>query len=320
MRALILILLMVALIQTVSAYECADLGNVKIASYEVQQGYVIFSVYANDIPFKPNEEWTTQTFVLDSFGQKYTLTVKGRAEGTFGVYKHFYVNLTYPNGTVKSFELNKRVLSLGDYDIKIQYYATEFDFLDLDVFIQLDPLDASFNAPSASYRIEDFVIFNKIQFVSDQEAHLKLYYTTAEHWQEIEEAYESGDWLAIIGLQGEQVGNLANQVYGAVCSVPYVGDYACKALDVAGQSVELVMGVFYWIKLIFIDNGLLVFTLFEAMTLAYSALQSRDIFQFYRLYIKTHKALFEFIVDMLRKIIQIFTSIVQAIGSLIPFT
>ncbi|RLF02007.1 MAG: hypothetical protein DRJ64_09830 [Thermoprotei archaeon] len=319
MRAVILLFIAIALIQTASAYEHADLGSTKTTVYEVPQGYVIFSVYANDIPFKPNEEWSTQTFHLNAFGQTYVLTVKGRAEGVYGAYKHFYVNLTYPNGTVETREFVDIAFAAADYDIKVQYVAEELDWVDVDVYIVLNPFDAATEQPE-TFTLSDVVPLNKVTFTSDQEAHVIVYFTTAEHWQEIVEAFESGDIAGIVGFAGEQAGNVGWQVYGALCSVPYVGEYACTALDVAGQSVGLVTDVFYWLKFIFIDNGLLFFTLFEALVLAYAALTSWDIFVFFRRYADAHRALFTFIIGIIRATVQIFTSLIQAIGSIIPFT
>jgi len=310
MRILLFFAMLLLLLNTVSAYQQVDMGRVKQSSFTVPQGYVIFSVYANDIPFKPNEEWTTQTFILDSFDQKYTLTVKGRAEGLFGVYKHFYINLTYPNGTVVSKELNERVLSINDFDIKIQYYATEFDFIyELDVFIQLDPFDASFNAPSEKYKIEELIPFSKVYFISDQEAHLKLYYTTYEHWQEIKDAYESGDWLAIIGLQGEHIGNLVNELKEAAKNIPGAG----MVIETFDSLYFIFSGGLYYIKLIFVDNGLLTFALFEAFALAFAAGTSRDFYAFVRKYINWHVALFEFALGIVRTFVDIVSKVVQAL-------
>ena len=319
MRILTIVILVLLTLQTVSAYEYADLGNVKTANYEVPKDYVIFSVYANDLTFKPNEEWSQQTFIFDAFGQKYTLMVKGRAEGTFGAWKHFYVNLTYPNGTIESREFTDVAFMASDYDIKIQYVAEELDWVDVDVYVVLTPFGASTEQP-ATFTLSDVVPLSKVTFTSDQEAHLVVYYTTADHWEEIVDAFESGNLAGIIGFAGEQASNVGNQVYGAICSAPYVGTYACSVLDIAGVLVGLVMDTFYWFKFIFVDNGLLFFTLFEALVLAYTALTSRDIFVFFRRYIDVHKAMFSFLVGVVRAIIQIFTSIIQAIGSLIPFT
>jgi len=87
-------------------------------------------------------------------------------------------------------------------------------------------------------------------------------------------------------------------------------------LSFAEGSYCIIANIIYYFNLIFIDNGLLTFALFEAFVLAYSVTTSRNIFAFYRRYINTHKALFEFLIWMIGKIVGIFTSIINALKPL----
>jgi len=87
-------------------------------------------------------------------------------------------------------------------------------------------------------------------------------------------------------------------------------------LAFAEGSYCIIANIIYYFNLIFIDNGLLTFALFEAFVLAYSATTSRNIFAFYRRYINAHKALFEFLVWLIDKIVRIFTSIINALKPL----
>jgi len=84
-------------------------------------------------------------------------------------------------------------------------------------------------------------------------------------------------------------------------------------LEFAQGSFVIVSGVVYYFKLIFIDNGLLTFALFEAFALAWSAGTSRNIWSFYRKFIRVHVALFEFLLNVIRTVIEIFYMIIQAI-------
>ena len=84
-------------------------------------------------------------------------------------------------------------------------------------------------------------------------------------------------------------------------------------LEFAHGSFVIISGVVYYFKLIFIDNGLLTFALFEAFTLAWSAGTSRNIWSFYRKYINVHRSLFEFLINLIERVVSIFYKIIQAI-------
>ncbi len=301
MRRAFLILILLALI---------PLANAEILSYKKEQttqeyfkapqGYVIYSIYANNILF--DDEWQTQTFILNAFGQTYVLEVKARGEGIGGAWRHFYVNLTYPNGTIESKELNKFWPYGGDYDLRIQYYVMQIDTpFDLDVYVYLNPLDAYLEQPATTFELGDFVTFNEIMFSSTTQADVEIYYSTVEDWAETVEAYENGSVVGIVGDVGEQI-------LTQMEDIPYLGELVA----IFEAVYWVVTGVYYYFKLIFVDNGLLTFALFEALVLAWASGTSSNIFTFYRKYIRMHRALFEFLLDIIKGIIEIFHNVIDA--------
>ena len=94
----------------------------------------------------------------------------------------------------------------------------------------------------------------------------------------------------------------------------YSSDFSISnLLDFASGAYVIVSGFIWYFRLIFIDNGLLTFALFEAFVLAWSAGTSRNIWSFYRKFIRVHVALFEFLMNIIRTVIEIFYMVIQAI-------
>jgi len=292
------------LINTASADQQADRGRVKQANFNAPQSYVIFSIYANDIAF--SDDWSIQTFNLNAFGQNYVLTVKARAEGWFGAWKHFIINLTYPNGTTVSQDFGtSQLLGTNDYDIKIQYYAEEPDNpFDLDVYIALNPLQATLDVTkAATFKIKDYVVFNQVVFSSTDDAHVEIYYTTVEDWQDISKnPYSPGRVV-------DNFANALNELKEAAKNIPGAG----MVIETFDSLYFIFSGGLYYIKLIFVDNGLLTFALFEAFALAFSAGTSRNFYTFMRKYVNWHRALFEFTLGLVRTFIDIVSKVIQAL-------
>jgi len=91
--------------------------------------------------------------------------------------------------------------------------------------------------------------------------------------------------------------------------VNLISDFSTKSLPVIG-------GIIWYFNLIFIDNGLLTFALFEVTVLAWSVGTSRDVFSFYRKFIRTHVSLFRFLMDVIKFVADV---IYKIVNTLIPF-
>lgn len=80
------------------------------------------------------------------------------------------------------------------------------------------------------------------------------------------------------------------------------------ALGIASFVFGFVTGLFGWIKFFFIDNLVMTVSLYLAITMAYAAATSRNIFMFYRKFFSDQRKLFEFIFGLWRVLIEIVSS------------
>ena len=85
-----------------------------------------------------------------------------------------------------------------------------------------------------------------------------------------------------------------------------------KAVDFvtsnAGMILGICIGVVVWLKFLFVDNLFLVVALYISVSMAYSAISSRNIFQFYRKFFQFQRSMLEFVVTMWNYIVQIISS------------
>jgi hypothetical protein len=96
---------------------------------------------------------------------------------------------------------------------------------------------------------------------------------------------------------------------------PDLTHYLNLVKDFSSKSWSILSGIIWYFNLIFIDNGLLTFGLFEAIVLAWSAGTSRNIFSFYRKYIRTHVSLLRFLMDVIRFVADV---VYKIVNTLIP--
>lgn len=80
------------------------------------------------------------------------------------------------------------------------------------------------------------------------------------------------------------------------------------ALAMAGLVLGFVLTLLGILKFFFIDNLLLVIALWLGVTMAYSALSTRNIFQFYQKFFRYQRSLLDFIVQLWNYLVQIISS------------
>jgi hypothetical protein len=90
-----------------------------------------------------------------------------------------------------------------------------------------------------------------------------------------------------------------------------LNDWLNVAMQVGGAVKDFILSIFWLIKFFFIDNLLLIIALWISVSMAYSAMSTRDIFQFYRKFFKLQKALLDFIVSLWNTLVQIVGTMVQ---------
>jgi hypothetical protein len=87
---------------------------------------------------------------------------------------------------------------------------------------------------------------------------------------------------------------------------------------VTGFLKDFLIGLFTWLKFLFIDNLMLTIALYLGVSMAYSAVSSKDIFTFYKKFFKFQQSMFKFMVDIWNTIFGLVSSIVGALGSAWP--
>lgn len=80
------------------------------------------------------------------------------------------------------------------------------------------------------------------------------------------------------------------------------------ALSMGGLLLGFVLSFLGFLKFFFIDNLLLVIALWLGVTMAYSAISTKNIFQFYQKFFRLQRALLDFIVQMWNYLVQIISS------------
>lgn len=97
-----------------------------------------------------------------------------------------------------------------------------------------------------------------------------------------------------------------------------IGDWIALLLVIGGFLQVFIITVFVWARFLFIDNILLVVALWIGVSMAYSAISSRNIFQFYKKFFKFQRSLFDFMVSMWQTMIGLASQLISAVGSAWP--
>lgn len=102
-------------------------------------------------------------------------------------------------------------------------------------------------------------------------------------------------------------------VAGAATTTPagMAGDWINNAIKYAGAIGGFIISLFWILKFFFIDNLLLIVAMWISVSMAYSAISSRDIFAFYKKFFRTQKLLIEFIIALWDMLIRTLNALVQ---------
>ena len=87
-----------------------------------------------------------------------------------------------------------------------------------------------------------------------------------------------------------------------------VNEWITLALSMGATILGLAQTTFYWLKFIFVDNILITVALYFSVSMAYSAISSKNIFQFYRRFFKDQQAFYKFILGLWQTLINIISS------------
>jgi hypothetical protein len=307
MRRLILILFLLAIIP-VQAYEKVEFNRVKTFDVKSPEDRTIQQVYLNNILFDGY-----QTIYFDAYGDTYTLTIKGEKQGAG--WRHFWINITYPNSTTESKEYRILRPFTNDYDIKVQYYWIESDtLLDVDIYVSsLDPLTSEFDNLLGIYEFNTsaYLIFSEVSGISNQEMDVEVFLITSDELEQINQEN-------ILPALGDYISQgfvwTWNMVLAFVENVPVVGPYLSDALTISGIFIG---EVFWWIKLFLIDNFAITVIIIEFFIIADAILSTRSLMALVRRIIKNHVAVLNFFRDMVLFMVNLLMGILRTVASII---
>jgi|GEM_PF-1398201 hypothetical protein len=323
---ILLFIMMIALLSSpVNAVSIVKLENVKNFDVQARPGYSIVQINLNDIPFDGH-----QTVYLDAYGDTYILEIKGINEGewkiigsyTIGGWKHFWVNLTYPNGTTVSYE--DRILKpfALDYEVKIQYYWMESDSpLDVDIyFSNLEKFVAYFPIIEnllgfARFNVSEYLIFSEVSGISNREMNVEVYQSTPEEIQDIRNN-------SIIPAITQRITSGTTFVFtwtwdmilSFVELIPYVGPLISDGLEISGV---FITEIFWWFKLFLIDNFPITAIVIEFFIIADAILSTGSLMALVRRIVTNHVAVLNFFRDMVLFMVNLLMGIIRTVASIV---
>lgn len=91
------------------------------------------------------------------------------------------------------------------------------------------------------------------------------------------------------------------------------GEWLSFAMAVSASVMGFILSVIWILKFFFIDHLLLVIALWLGVSMAYSAISTRDIFQFYKKFFRFQRALLDFIVGLWDLLVRVVGTMVQTL-------
>lgn len=110
------------------------------------------------------------------------------------------------------------------------------------------------------------------------------------------------DMFVTTGSPGDVAGGASKGI------VETAQEWVQFALALGGLLLGVVMGMFAWLKFFFIDNLLMTVALYLAISMAYTAATSKNIFVFYKRFFSDQRKFFEFILSLWQALINIISS------------
>ncbi|RLI76947.1 hypothetical protein DRP05_11715 [Archaeoglobales archaeon] len=285
------------------------------------EGHVIVTINVEGNPYN-----SIQLIQMNSFGQTYSLEVKSSESGLFGYYKHFWVNLTYPDGHTESKSLNTTALPTQKwYNIRIQYRVYQQNSIadvgevtgtHLGVYIETKPFEIGLgaaNRPEGTF--QNVTLFSSVTIQSTENFDGEVYSFTYEGWQEYIEQQQSQQLPSLPDFSS-LAGDVWDRFLEVVESIPVVGDSISDALMILAT---LLGETFFYLKLI-IENWEITVLTFEAWAMMYSMANRRDIAAILRRYVRFHIEAFKLMFVIVVEVLNMIWRVIQAVGSLIPFT
>ncbi|WP_407282150.1 hypothetical protein V7O61_08390 [Methanolobus sp. WCC1] len=323
-RILALCLLLLCFTSIATAAETYEQDDITYIDYEVVDGYLISTVDLGNIDSDFNS-----IIVLDSFGEEYVLYINNTK--SWG-YWTFDITLESPTGTTETQTLKKFLPYATDTDIHIQYFYGEYDLgygLDVDVYLGLSPLTASFDnnlVSENSSTYQEYLewtglwsaysrrAFSDVQISCSNEFDFKATYVDLEEF-EAQKEESLAEWLS--GTSELFFDWAWDSILAFVEMIPGVGPYLASALE---MSAFIVGEVFFYLDLLFIEYPETTILTIEFLILAATILKTdkkSSIWDMAETYISMHKAVIEFFYNFAIRTIELLVKIVQMVADIV---
>lgn len=304
MKKILLALLTLSLlmISTASADNVMEFEETTQFDAAAPNDMTIYEIAATDIAPGAN-----QTFTLDAYGQIYTLNVS--SEKSLGWWT-FYVSCTYPNGSTTTNELSSLQPFARDYDIWIQYFDPELDFVDADIYVGLLPLETSFQFGEI-YDKYQVIAFSDVSATSTHQMNGKVRLATEEEFQEIS---DNNMWLALGNMWSGAFSWTWDQATSLIGKIPYIGPHLEATLTMVGMVVDEML---FWFNLLIIENIEYVIMLVETWILADAIFHTKSFMALINRIIENHVKVISFTISTTAAVVGMFARLVQAVLSAI---
>jgi len=295
-----------------------------VSSYSVvaDPGSVFYKIKINDLPIGTN-----QTHTLIYNGYPYLLTINTWT--SYGLWKNADISLTMPNGTVQTSHSTATTV-VGSYSTIIQptmradssvlESATNM-FLTVDLNIGLVPASAQFSTAPVGYNPSTSIPFTAASGNFGGITDVYVYQVTVQEFIDTIVTYNPAAGLGDLGSAVFQW--TWNGIIGFANMIPVIGPILVSFLTLAGT---VLSELYFWLEWIVMNFPAILLSI-ETLIMMMAVINTpkgkkslsrllRNIYQYNLAVAHGFMTLFNYVLVWLSTIVQVITSIVQALKPL----
>jgi hypothetical protein len=309
---LLLFFLLAAAISPASAVEEIQKDHIKSFNLSAPEGLTFTGVSVSNID--PN---SNTTIYLDSYGDIYILNVISTK--SYLSKWNFNISLISPNGTVQYTTLSSIAPLATDYDLEIQYFwDSSFDnIFDIDIYTGILPLSATLTTgdPTVPANLPDNGVLQFTTVSTSSSSYFDLILYAATH-EEYLDQLANNLWAPAKEVVSDSFNWAWDQVLSFVGLIPYIGDDLVTAILIASYIID---ETFFYFNLFFVEYIEVTILTIEFFLITYSLnrTKTKSPVKMLKNVISDQIALFEWIIDKARLAIDLLTSIIRTIASIV---
>jgi hypothetical protein len=193
-------------------------------------------------------------------------------------------------------------------EVAIDSDISGYDYIGLQEIGRIDIVGYARNWTSDTQYTTGFIVYDSVFGVSERRA--MAYYPVAALGDNVIYKFQliSTKPVAVAYYTNtrENVGRAST-----LTPIEAGNEWITLALKYSASAIAFLAGLFWIIKFFFVDNLLLIIVLWIAVSMAYSAISSPNIFVFYKKFFKLQKALLDFVVALWMTLWSIINYLVQ---------